>query len=217
MPGKLTYFDLGGRSEGIRSMLAHANHDYEDNRITPQQFGELKMAGHFPLGSAPIWEEDGMCIPQSSTILRGLGIRLGYYSNDSETCWNIDSLVDFCEDMMGAIPAYTAPLLSGGVPNEAIADQWVNKSWRKMVTVLEGRLAGHGKPFLAGTDRPTIADFKAFQHVTNYLKGNGCKTPQPTVSRVEALIADHTHYARWCETMSGELSAYLRDRPARPF
>ena len=148
------------------------------------------MAGHFPLGSAPIWEEDGMCIPQSSTILRGLGIRLGYYSNDSETCWNIDSLVDFCEDMMGAIPAYTAPLLSGGVPNEAIADQWVNKSWRKMVTVLEGRLAGHGKPFLAGTDRPTIADFKAFQHVTNYLKGNGCATPQPTVSRVEALIAD---------------------------
>ena len=31
MPGKLTYYNLGGRAEGIRAMLAHANFDYEDN------------------------------------------------------------------------------------------------------------------------------------------------------------------------------------------
>ena len=35
MPGgKLTYFPVGGRAEGIRAMLAYADFKYEDNRIT---------------------------------------------------------------------------------------------------------------------------------------------------------------------------------------
>ena len=32
MPGKLTYFPLGGRAEAIRAMLAHKGFDYDDNR-----------------------------------------------------------------------------------------------------------------------------------------------------------------------------------------
>ena len=122
----------------------------------------MKQEGAFPLGSAPIWEEDGMCIPQSSAILRGLGIRLGYYSTDSEICWNIDSLVDFIEDRVNTFAGYTFPVASGGQPDPAKAGPWVNKLWSPMIDVLENRLVGHGKPYLAGTDRPTIADFKAF-------------------------------------------------------
>ena len=32
MPGRLLYFEIGGRAEGIRAMLAHANFEYEDAR-----------------------------------------------------------------------------------------------------------------------------------------------------------------------------------------
>ena len=42
MPGKLTYFDVGGRAEGIRSMLSHASFDYTDCRLTFAEFGALK-------------------------------------------------------------------------------------------------------------------------------------------------------------------------------
>ena len=42
MPGKLIYFDLGGRAEAIRAMLAHANYQYEDDRQSIEQFSNLK-------------------------------------------------------------------------------------------------------------------------------------------------------------------------------
>ena len=35
MPGKLTFFSVGGRAESIRAMIAHkGGFDYEDNRIS---------------------------------------------------------------------------------------------------------------------------------------------------------------------------------------
>ena len=59
MPGKLIHFEVGGRGEAIRMLLAHCNFQYEDARQTFPQFGELKASGALPLDSMPVWEEDG--------------------------------------------------------------------------------------------------------------------------------------------------------------
>ena len=101
-----------------------------------------------------------MC--QSSAILRMLGIRLGYYTDDPMTAWAIDSLVDFVEDNRGGHDAFFAPILGGGQPEESQGDTFVASYFAKVLPIIERRLAAHGKNFLAGTDRPTIADFKAF-------------------------------------------------------
>jgi len=50
MPGKLYYFDMGGKSEGIRAMLDHANFSYEDCRIDFAEFSQKKAEGFLPLG-----------------------------------------------------------------------------------------------------------------------------------------------------------------------
>ena len=60
MPGRLMYFDLGGRAEAIRAMLFHANFEYDDDRQSFEQFAALKQNGGLPLGAMPVWEEEGI-------------------------------------------------------------------------------------------------------------------------------------------------------------
>ena len=59
MPGKLTYFDLGGRAEAIRAMLKHANFEYEDDRVSILQFNKIKKDPTIlPFAVMPVWVED---------------------------------------------------------------------------------------------------------------------------------------------------------------
>ena len=81
--GKLTYFDLAGRAESIRIALSLAGCQHEDERLSFPQFGEMKAAGRFPMGSAPIWTEpDGEIFVGSGPILRMVGNRFGMFSRD---------------------------------------------------------------------------------------------------------------------------------------
>jgi len=217
MPGKLYYFDLGGRAVGIRTMLGHAGFEYDDARQSFEQFGALKGSGFLPLGSMPVWEEDGVKYVQSSSILRMLGIRLGYYSEDPMTCWAIDSIVDFCEDLQPKFASWLLPVTQGGAVDPAGAKKWLSDYWGKLIPIVEGRLAGHGKKFIAGTDRPTIADFKAFQcYIPADSSNSACAVTADAQTKMQEMIAASPQFARWIEAMKGELSGYLASRPARP-
>jgi len=152
MRGKLIYFDLGGRAEGIRAMLAHANFDYEDARISMEEFARLKRdKTALPLGSLPIWQEDGFTQAQSSSILRQLGMRLGYYHEDPLKCWAIDSLIDYVEDLHTKFAEYILPVMEGDGLTDKDGQIWLDEYWNRLIPVLENRLAEHGQSFVAGT------------------------------------------------------------------
>ena len=78
-----------------------------------EEFGAMKSAGELPLGSVPMWVEDGEKTVQSNSILRMLAIRTGYYHEDPLICWNIDSLMDYYEDMVPKKQKYLGPVLQG--------------------------------------------------------------------------------------------------------
>ncbi len=60
---KLTYFDMnGGRAEPARLALAMGGLDYEDDRISFEEFE--KMRGSTPFNSVPTMEIDGRVITQ---------------------------------------------------------------------------------------------------------------------------------------------------------
>ena len=87
------------------------------------------MAGDYPLGSVPVWEEDGRMIPVTNVILRVLGIRLGYYSEDPMTMWAIDSLCDWMEDKADDFYDYLMPIMMGGEMKEEGSDRWIEVYW----------------------------------------------------------------------------------------
>lgn len=210
MPAELHYFHLGGRAEGIRALLGHANFQYQDERMNFTDFGEVK--DQTPLGSLPVWTEDGFQMCQSSAILRMLGIRLGYYTEDPAHAWAIDSLVDFAESFQGKIVGYIFPAVQGGQVDVTKADEWLANGFDKLCAVYEKRLAGHGKKYLAG-DKLTIADFKCFQH---WITASECNTatplPREVLDKQNACIAKYSNVARWVETMKGELADYLKNK-----
>ena len=163
MPGKLTYFGLGGRAEAIRAMLDHAGVAYENNMV--QDNTEIKESGYSPMGGMPLWDEDGFVVCQSNAVLRALGIRHGYYTENADIAYAIDSLCDFHEDIVGMFVQYLmAKVMSGGTADYGDLEKYLG-FWQKQSSVVEKRMA-HGKPFVAGTDRPTIADFKLFGQVS---------------------------------------------------
>ena len=102
-----------------------------------------------------------------------------------------------------------APMLGGGAFDEACVDSdWMPNFWGKVIPVLSKRLQGHGKKFLAGTDRPTIADFKAFQTVVVSLDANTARPySAETVTKVKSAIAADQSFARWVAAMDQETSA----------
>ena len=80
--------------------------------------------------------------------------------------------------------------------DEAGAAGWFADYWDKLIPVIEARLAAHGKPFVGGTDRPTIADFKAIQTVigSNPDFNPACIVPTAIGEQLAAKQAASTLY-----------------------
>ena len=83
--------------------------------------------------------------------------------------------------------------------------------WNKHLQVLEARLASHGKKYLAGTDSPTIADFKCFvQYSYTFPDCNSATViPDEVQAKVQAKIDAHPKYKEWIGRMKEFQASYL--------
>ena len=95
---KLTYFNGRGRAELIRLILAQAGIQYEDNRISKEEWGELKPTT--PFGGLPILEVDGKTLGGSVPIAVFVAQRHGLAgANDFENA-EIGGIMDCLGDLM---------------------------------------------------------------------------------------------------------------------
>ena len=102
---KLTYFNARGRAEGARLVFAQAGVEYEDKRVTMEEWAQLKPST--PTGQLPILEVDGRALYGSGPICRFLGERFGLGgSNDLENA-EIAGFIDFFNDfLLNAFPLF---------------------------------------------------------------------------------------------------------------
>jgi glutathione S-transferase len=153
---KLHYFDIYGRAESIRFLLSHAKIKYENVLINNDTLKDLKASGNLEFGQLPMLEtEDGKHLCQSWAILRFLGRKYGYYPDEAEIAWKIDSCVDAVEDYLNAYFKFNFE------SNEERKAQF-KENWLKMlpewIAAIEKRITSNGGKYVAG-DKITIADF----------------------------------------------------------
>src|SRR5690606_21458026 len=104
---KLYYFDIYGRAEAIRMLLNHAKVAFDDVKIDGEKLQELKASGVLEFDQVPMLEHEGKHLAQSWSILRYVGKLYGYYPEDAELSWRVDSTIDAVEDYLSAYYRFT--------------------------------------------------------------------------------------------------------------
>ena len=128
-------------------------------------------------------------------------------------------MLDFGEDAINWFNSYLFPLVLGQPKTDEDARKWVEEVyWKKVAATLEKRLAMFGKPFVAGTDKPTIADFKLFSCPATVLKDMNSASiiADDVLAQCQVVIDAHPLFKQWLERMKTECNSHLQVRPPRP-
>jgi len=183
---KLTYFDIdGGRAEPIRIAFHAAGIEFEDNRISFAEFGEMRQYTRF--NSVPVLETDGAAVTQSNAIGRYIGKMAGLYPED-------DLQALYCDEVMGALEdllhhtVKTFGLQGDELKRarEELVDGWLSVYLRGLDELL---VRGGGAYFAA--KRLTVADLKAFVQTRSLSDGVLDHVPTDIVERTAPRLVEH--------------------------
>jgi glutathione S-transferase len=183
---KLTYFDFdGGRAEPIRIAFHTAGIDFEDNRISFTEFGEMRSGTRF--NSVPVLEIDGAQISQSNALSRYVGKMAGLYPAD-----NLQAL--YCDEVLGALEDLSHYIvrtmgLQGEelqLAREKLVDGWLSIYLRGLDQLL---IRGGGEYF--ADNQMTIADLRAFIQTRSLGGGILDYVPKDIVQRVAPGLFEH--------------------------
>jgi glutathione S-transferase len=168
---KLTYFNAPGRAEAVRVVFFLAGVPFDDHRLSFQEFGALKAAGAFPLGSVPVLEVDGRVITQTAAMLR-YGARLGgtnLYPSDPFEALIVDSALDTFNDTLSnaLLPSLYERDLEKKLELRKV---FAAEPLVRACGYVEGLLALSEGPFLLGSSL-SIADIPIGLQILQILKG----------------------------------------------
>ena len=94
---KVIYFDLYGRAEPIRMMLAKAGVEFEDKRVTHAEWPELQPTLEY--GSMPVLElDDGTQLTQTLAITNYVAMNHGFMPADAMGVYEAANIYSFVND-----------------------------------------------------------------------------------------------------------------------
>ena len=183
---KLTYFDFdGGRAEPIRIAFHTAAIDFEDNRISFAEFGEMRSGTRF--NSVPVLEIDGAQITQSNALSRYVGKMAGLYPAD-------DLQALYCDEVLGALEDLSHYIVRTfglqeeelKLAREKLVDGWLSIFLRGLDQLL---IRGGGEYF--ADNALTVADLRAFVQMRSLSAGILDYVPTDIVQRVAPGLLEH--------------------------
>lgn len=208
---KVHYFPGYGRAEAVRMLLAHAKVPFENVNYTFESLPAAKESGNLEFGQLPVLEMDGKFYAQSFSIVRMLGIKYGYYSEDAYTAWRIDSTIDSIGDLLNAY--YKAAFARDEEEKKALFKTFYETTFTKWLTVIDKRVKENtSQKYIVG-DKITIADFTlaALAYSTFLNENNPSKDVQrPIVEQFPVLLA-------YFQSLGEDLKEYLSTRISSPW
>ena len=211
MSTKLHYFDIYGRGEFIRFLLAHAKVEYENVFVAREQMGDYK-AGLAEFGQLPVLERNGQRYVQSWSVLRTLGQELGYYPTDAETAYQVDVVIEGVEEFF---TKYFRPAFEQNPERKAALIKELVEFIPRMSQLVQSRLEANTSQTHIVGDKRTIADFAlaavAFNCIENPLSPFKDQIAE-VVKEGEFPLVD-AYFAQ----LATELADRLSSRGPRPF
>lgn len=201
---KLTYFDIdGGRAEPIRIAFHAAGIDFEDNRISFAEFGEMRSTTRF--NSVPVLEIDGAQVTQSNAMSRYVGKMAGLYPVD-------DLQALYCDEVLGALEDLSNRIVrTFGLPEdelkaarEELVDGWLTTFLRGLDQLL---IRGGGEYF--ANNQLTVADLRAFVQSRSLGSGILDYVPKDIVQQVAPGLFQHQERI----SVDPRVVAYYATRP----
>jgi len=144
---KLHYFNLRGRAELARLILAYANVEYEDFRIPSEEWPKHKP--NYPFGQVPVLEVDGKMLGQSNSIARYLAKKHGLAGQDDWEEAMANMYADSLMDVINAGLPYRFE--SDPEKKKQLLQELVTKNVRPHIQLIEKRLAENGTGYLVGS------------------------------------------------------------------
>ena len=183
---KLTYFDMdGGRGEPIRMAAAIGGIDFEDNRISFQEFGETR--DKFPLTAVPTMEIDGVEHIQSNAMCRYIGKQAGLYPDDPRQAFLCDEVLETVDD---ASIAMVRTFGLEGDEMKTAREALIAGPFTRILNLLGTRLDAADGEFFAD-DRLTVADLKVFVWLRSLHSGILDHVPTDLVQKVAPQLVGH--------------------------
>ena len=213
-------------------LLNHAGVAFNDLRITFDDWAQYKPLT--PAGQVPLWIEpaatvtegkssttveaknllaledkskivpEGKTFNQSVAILRKLGRKLGYYSDDADACYWIDWAIETHGDLW-AKKDYRVFLFKEEATDEEL--KTMDDNMRAFNGLIEKRLKDQGAKFLAG-DKMTIGDILIFSAYINFCVNEKTMRPKHQEACAKSL-GDHPLLTAWIEVMKGEFKDHI--------
>jgi glutathione S-transferase len=198
---KVTYFDFSGsRGEEVRLALWLAGVDFEDNRIEPSSWPELKPKT--PFGSLPVLEIEGRPpLAQCNAILVYVGREHGLHPKDNWEAARHEALMCAVEELRGVV----VPVLRIKDPEASVAarKELAEGYLTRWGAFVEAQLdQNHGGPFVAGTEI-SVADLKLYM-ASKWFSSGGVDhvprdifAPYPKLVGVEKAVVEHPKIVEW--------------------
>ena len=155
----LVDYNVKGLAQSIRDTFAYGDIDFEDERVTLEEF-QAERASEAPFGQLPILHtDDGVVLAQSKSILRWASKHVRTYPKDATNAALIDEWCDLHTEFMHIIHMNMYPERYGLFDSFDKAEhrKWIIETHLpKYLSILDAELSE--ADWLAGMDQLSMAD-----------------------------------------------------------